>query len=309
MYGKEVRKNNKFFNNFEDNNFQMTNKEVILKAIDYIEKNLKEEIDVLAVSNKVCYSLYHFIRLFQSITGFSPKSYIQQRRLTEAVKDLKNTDKKIADIAYDYQFGSPETFSRAFRNHFNINPYEIRKGYALSTLPLINPISPDYIYQSDKVRSIPPELLKLNERTLVGISFFIGENEKLNDLSKEWNRFMTEAATVRNKLLPERFYQVQYWSDIQDIEGMYFFLGVEVSKVEELNPMFVIKTIPKGNYLKFIHKGLANKVGYTYKYIYNQYLPDTGYKLTKPFNFEYYGEKCLGPYNEKSESEIFIPVE
>ncbi len=287
----------------------MTNKDIILKAVTYIENNLMKEIAVFDISQEVCYSLYHFIRLFQSITGFSPKNYLQQRRLTEAVYELKNTNKKIANIAYDLQFGSPETFSRAFRNHFNINPSDVRKGYLLSTLPLLNPITPEYIYQSDKVRCIPPELVDLSERILIGTSFFVNDNSEINDLSKEWGRFMNEVQSIKNIIIPERYYQVQYWSEKQDIGGMFFFTGIEVIKAENINPLFVIKTIPSGRYLKFIHKGLANKVGYTYKYIYNQFLPDTQYKLTKPFNFEYYGEKCLGPYDEQSESEIYIPVE
>jgi AraC family transcriptional regulator len=287
----------------------MTNKEVILKSIKFIEAHLKSEIDVFSVSREVCYSLYHFIRLFQNITGFSPKNYIQQRRLTETVFELKNTNKKIADIAYDFQFGSPETFSRAFRNHFNINPSEVRKGYSLAALALLKPITPEYIYQSDKLRCEPPELIKLSEKKLVGISFFINDNSKVNDLSKEWGRFINEVHTIKNLKKPECYYQVQFWSEKQDLGGMFFFTGVEVLKIQDTNPLFVIKTIPAGNYLRFIHRGLANKVGYTYKYIYNQFLPDTNYSLIKPFNFEYYGEKCLGPYNENSESEIYIPVD
>ena len=119
---------------------------------------------------------------------------------------------------------------------------------------------------------------------------------------------MNEVGTIKNVIKPERYYQVQYWSDNQDLDGMYFFTGIEVSKLEDINPLFVVKTIPAGKYLRFIHKGLANKVGYTYKYIYNQFLPNTDYVLNKPFNFEFYGEKCLGPYNENSESEIYIPI-
>jgi AraC family transcriptional regulator len=286
----------------------MTNKEVILKSTRFIEANLKNDINVFEVSREVCYSLYHFIRLFQSITGFSPKNYIQQRRLSEAALELRDTNKKITDIAYDYQFGSPESFSRAFRKQFKINPTEVRKGFSLSTLPLLNPITSDYIYQSDKLRNEPPELIENTEKLLIGTSFFVHNNNEINDLSKEWGLFMNEVDTIKNVIKPERYYQVQYWSDNQDLDGMYFFTGIEVSKLEDVNPLFVLKTIPAGKYLRFIHKGLANKVGYTYKYIYNQFLPNTDYVLNKPFNFEYYGEKCLGPYNENSESEIFIPI-
>lgn len=286
----------------------MTNKEVILKSVRFIELNLKNDINVFEVSREVCYSLYHFIRLFQSITGFSPKNYIQQRRLSEAALELKNTNKKITDIAYDYQFGSPESFSRSFRRQFRINPIEIRKGFSLTTLPLLNPITSDYIYQSDKLQNEPPELIESAEKLLVGTSFFVHNDNELNDLSKEWGLFMNEVGTIKNVIKSERYYQVQYWSDNQDLNGMYFFTGIEVSKLEDINPLFVIKTIPAGKYLRFIHRGLANKVGYTYKYIYNQFLPNTDYVLNKPFNFEYYGEKCLGPYNEDSESEIYIPI-
>ncbi len=286
----------------------MTNKEVILESIKYIESNLKKDINVIEVSKEVCYSLYHFIRLFQSITEYSPKSYIQQRRLSEAVYELRNTNKKIIEIAYDYQFGSPESFSRAFRKQFNINPAELRKGFSVETLTLVGPITSDYIYQSDKLRNEPPQLLECEEKQLVGTSFFIKNGTKIDDLSREWTLFLNEVHTIKNVIKPQRLYQVQYWSDNQDLDGMYFFTGVEVSKVEDINPLFVLKIIPAGKFLRFIHKGLANKVGYTYKYIYNQFLPSTDYKLNKPFNFEYYGEKCLGPYNEKSESEIFIPI-
>jgi len=287
----------------------MTNKDVVLKAVTYIEDNLKTEIDVFKVSQEVCYSLYHFIRLFQSISGFSPKNYIQQRRLSETVHELRNTNKKISDIAYEYQFGSPETFSRAFRKQFNLNPTEIRNGHSLTSLPLVNAITQEYIYQSDKVRTIPPELVELPEKILVGISFFISDDMEITDLSKEWARFINEAHTIKNKTVPECYYQVQYWSENQEIGGLFFFTGTEVTQATDVNPLFVVKTIPKGRYLRFIHKGLANKVGYTYKYIYTQFLPDTDYKLTKPFNYEYYGVNYKGPYNEQSESEIYIPVE
>ncbi len=286
----------------------MTNKDIVLKTIKFIEKNLKSDICVLDIAQEACFSLYHFIRLFQSITGYSPKSYLQQRRLTEAVNELCNTNKRIADIAYDFQFGSHETFTRAFRKQFAVNPAKIRSGYALTSLPLVKPITADYIYQSEKARNVPPKLIELPQIILTGITFFVSDDETLTDLSKQWNQFINEVDVIKNTVSPHRFYQVQFWSESQELNGMYFFIGIEIMNVENISPQFVVKVIPSGRYLRFIHKGLSNKVGYTYKYIYNQFLPETDYKLTEPFNFELYGEKCLGPYNEQSESEIYIPV-
>ena len=287
----------------------MNNKNVVLKSVQFIENNLKNDICVLDIANSVYYSLYHFIRLFQSVTSFSPKMYLQQRRLSESIKELKNPDKKIIEIAYDYQFNSHEAFTRAFKKQFGISPSQIRNGVSLTSLPAVNPITEDYIYQSEKTKNTQHDLLELPEKILIGISFFLGDDSKVTDLSKEWNQLKQEVQNIKNKLKPERFYQVQYWSKNQELGGLYFFIGIEVIDIIEVQPQFVVKIIPKSRYLRFIHKGLANKVGYTYKYIYNQFLPETDYKLTKPFNFEFYGEKCLGPYNPESESEIYIPIE
>jgi AraC family transcriptional regulator len=290
-------------------NTDMNNKDVILKSVRYIEENLKNEITVMDAANSVYYSLYHFIRLFQSITGFSPKTYIQQRRLSKAVSDLKNTDKKIIEIAYEFRFNSHEAFTRAFRKQFGISPSQIRNGYSPANLSLVGPINDEYIFQSEKTKSTPPELIRLPQKILAGISFFYSNDSMINDLSKEWNQLTHELPSIRYRLLPERFYQVQYWSQSIDLDGLYFFIGVEVSEIKDVLPQLVLKILPESRYLRFIHKGLANKVGYTYKYIYNQFLPGTEYQLTKPFNFEFYGEKCLGPYDPESESEIYIPVE
>lgn len=287
----------------------MTNKAIILKAVQFIENNLQEEISLLDMANSVHYSLYHFIRLFHSITGFPPKTYLQQRRLTEALKALKNTDKKVIEIAFDYQFNSHEAFTRAFKKQFGLNPKQIKSHPALAQLPVLNQINEDYLYQSGKTRNEPPQIIELPRILLSGNAFFLPDDTPITDLSKEWGQFTREVHTLKHRVQPERFFQVQYWSENQELGGLYFFIGAEVSTIEGIQPQFVIKIIPNGWYLRFIHKGLANRVGYTYKYIYNQYLPETDFKLTQPFNFEYYGEKCLGPYNPESESEIYIPIE
>ena len=287
----------------------MTNKEKILRAITFTEKNLGSNISVLHMAREGCCSLYHFTRLFQGITGMSPKKYLLQRRLTESVNELRNSNRKIADIAYDYQFGSHEAFTRAFKKHFGINPSKAKSDKGIHLGHMIPAITQDYIYQSEKVRDQSPSLVHLPRKIVVGISFFISDKRGAIDLSDEWRQFMTGVDKIRNRRTPERFYQVQFWSEEQDLGGLYFLVGVEVENIDDVHPQFVVKVIPQGSYLQFIHKGLSNKVGYTYRYIYQHFLPGTEYRLIYPFNFEFYGEKCLGPYDERSESEIFIPVD
>ena len=287
----------------------MSNRDVVLKAIRFIEANLKNELCVIDCSNHVHYSLYHFIRLFQNITGFSPKSYIQQRRLSESVKELLESQKKVLEIAFDYQFGSNEAYSRAIKKQFGLTPAEIKKGSSLSVFPLLYPITEDYLQNSLQIKSIEPLKVVLESKLLAGISIFVPDTSTGEEISALWQSFFKEATLITSRTIPEKYYQVQFWSDINELSGLYFFVGVEIESSKNIPPQFVMKEIPVSNYLRFVHKGFSNKVGLTYKYIYNQYLPETEYILNKPFNFEYYGEKYQGPFNPESESEIFIPIQ
>jgi AraC family transcriptional regulator len=257
----------------------------------------------------VHYSLYHFISLFQNFTGFSPNSFLQQRRLSESVKELINGHKKVLEIAFDYQFGSIEAYSRAIKKQFGLTPAEIKKGYSLTVFPLLNSITEDYIQNSSKIKDFEPQKVELKSKLLAGNSIFVPDTSTGDEISALWQSFFKESVLITSRKIPEKYYQVQFWSDISELGGLYFFVGVEIESIENIPPQFVLKEIPESNYLKFVHKGFSNKVGLTYKYIYNQYLPETEYILDKPFNFEYYGEKYQGPFNPESESEIFIPIQ
>jgi len=287
----------------------MTNRERILNAVRYIESNLKEDISVSDMAREAYCSLYHFIRLFQSIAGISPRKYLLQRRLTESVYHLRSSGEKIAEIGFDYGFKSHEVFTRSFQKHFGLTPSKLRKGGTVAGHLLTHSISENYIFQSAKARNQPPDLVELEEKKLVGLSYFISKNPTELDLSAEWGNLFRMIHLIDHKTQPEHCYQVQYWSESQHGDGMHFFIGMEVDNLTNIGPQFVIKVIPKGSYLKFIHRGLSRNVGFTYRYIYKEFLPDTDYRLSSPFNFEYYGENYLSPNKEQSESILFIPVD
>ncbi len=60
----------------------MEYKEHIEKALDYIESNLTENINIADCAEISGYSMYHFLRIFKQTVGFTPADYIRKRRLT-----------------------------------------------------------------------------------------------------------------------------------------------------------------------------------------------------------------------------------
>jgi len=293
---------------FPDRLEKMNNREAIFQSINIIEKNLKNDLTVYEISQKMGFSFYYFSRLFKGVTGFTPKSYILNRKITESVNEILHTNKKIIEIAFDYGFNTPESYSRAFHKIIGTNPSVTRKKNKIDKNRLFSQITREKIeYMKKKVKN-EPEFIEFGPLYLVGIPFYYELLWK-DDLSNPWQNFMNNISAIPNRIIPEKYYQVQYWFKDQDTGSIFFFIALEVKSIKEIPIQFTAKILPKQTYLKFLHHGLSNKVGYTYQYIYETWLPETEYKLPYFYNFEYYGDKFKGPYNKESISEIYIPVE
>ncbi len=285
----------------------MTNREAILAAADYLERNLREQIDMLEVAKRSGLSLYHFIRTFHGVTGFTPYSYLSKRRLSEAARELVSTNKKIIEIAFDYGFGTHESFTRAFKREFGSSPQQLRNAKNLNLLSLVGALSLDSCIYHSKMRQQTPEVVTLPQMCFMGHAFFLAEGDDPSIIGRMWNTLQRETDTLSAKTDPVKFYQLQYWSEYSDYGGLFFMTAVEVPQIES-SSVLVSKIIPPCSYLKFRHRGLAADVGHTYKFIYNTFLPESSFAPAYPFNFEYYGPLSTSPDDENSESEIYIPV-
>src|SRR4030042_605877 len=99
----------------------------VYEAIIHIEANLSEEISLPEVAERAGYSVFHFGRIFQGVTGETVMDYVRKRRLTEAAKALVQTNRRILDTAFDWQYAPPEAFPRAFRRAYGMTPLAFRR--------------------------------------------------------------------------------------------------------------------------------------------------------------------------------------
>jgi AraC-like DNA-binding protein len=76
-------------------------------------------------------SPYHFLRMFERITGTTPHQYILRMRLREAALRLADSPEKVLDIALDCGFGDVSNFNRAFRTEFGVNPRAYRRTHGV----------------------------------------------------------------------------------------------------------------------------------------------------------------------------------
>ncbi len=108
----------------------MENKKLIEKAIVFIQKNPKDNLSLQSIADNAGFSLTYFDAIFRQHTGYSPVEYARIYKLTRSALDLRRTQKTILDIALDFGYASPESFTRAFKNFYSITPSEYREKYS-----------------------------------------------------------------------------------------------------------------------------------------------------------------------------------
>ena len=68
----------------------------------------------------------HLTRAFRQFYGCTPGEYLRQRRIDRACADLSDTDRSIAEIAFDTGFASPSHFATTFRRMTGMAPTAYR---------------------------------------------------------------------------------------------------------------------------------------------------------------------------------------
>lgn len=97
-------------------------------AIDYIESNLAEKLDLEIVACAVHYSKYHLHRVFTDTVGLTIHDYVQRRRLTESAKLLVFSDKPIIEIALIAGYESQQAFTTIFKLMYKESPNQYREA-------------------------------------------------------------------------------------------------------------------------------------------------------------------------------------
>ena len=88
--------------------------------IEYIERNLYEEISYKKLSQILGVNEYTMHRIFLFVTNYTVAEYIRKRRLSMSALDLIEGKERIIDIAIKYNYDSSQSFSRAFKIFFTI---------------------------------------------------------------------------------------------------------------------------------------------------------------------------------------------
>lgn len=92
-----------------------------------IERRPEADLTLGSLAREAGLSPFHFLRLFERLTGVTPHQYVLRTRLREAAARLATEPAKVLDVALDCGFGDLSNFNRAFRAEFGASPRAFRR--------------------------------------------------------------------------------------------------------------------------------------------------------------------------------------
>ena len=109
----------------------------VTRVVRRVERQPDDALTLNSLADEAGLSPYHFLRVFESLTGVTPHQYIVRARLREAAFRLSAEPDKILDVALDCGFADISNFNRAFRAEFGTTPRDYRRlrGNRLRRLP------------------------------------------------------------------------------------------------------------------------------------------------------------------------------
>lgn len=120
-----IKKDEKYNQSIHQNLLKKENRS-IQKAISYLKRNYDKKIQLNELGILTGYSPNHFQRLFIQVIGISPSKYLENIRIDRAKYLLIENEKSLSDIAYECGFSSPSYFSKVFKKHTLLSPYDFQ---------------------------------------------------------------------------------------------------------------------------------------------------------------------------------------
>jgi AraC family transcriptional regulator len=272
--------------------------EGIQNALQYIEDNLTENLQIEDIAAKAYVSPFYFQRIFSVLCGFTVSEYIRNRRLSLAAQELSADNVKVIDIALKYGYDSNDSFTRAFTKFHGISPSSAKEKGA--KLKAFAPVRIKLTLEGGTMMEY--RILEKAAFTVMGKSRRFCSDTSYEEIPKFWQEHMSSGD---NKIVCE-MYGICLDGDGKNFD---YLIADNYLPWNEIPEGYVTKVIPAGTWAVFPCRGaLPKALQDVNTKIWSEWLPNCKeYKLAGNYNLEVY----LTPPQENLDdyySEIWVPV-
>ena len=262
------------------------------ESIDFIERNLTDELDIEVIAAKAALSPFYYQRIFGALCGVTVGEYIRARRMTLAAQELSRKDMKVIDVAVKYGYDSPDSFTKAFQKFHGITPSQARESGA--SLRSFAPLHIKITMEGGTM--LDYRIVEKAPFTIVGVKRPFNSETSYQEIPKFWDEWLAQGEDRSIKgtfgvCLDMRGKDFDYW-----IADLYF-------PWEDIPKGCETRVIPGSYWAQFPCK-MSNLQDVNTK-IWSEWLPALqGYKLMGEYDIEVY----LPPEEGSEEMSVYIWV-
>lgn len=273
------------------------------RVCDYIDNHLADALTLDQLCQIAHFSKFHFHRQFANSLGLTVAQFIRQARLKRASYQLAfRTDIKILEIALQAGFETPESFSRCFKQQFNLTPSQFRKHPDWVTWHQHRQ-SPQPLETSHMYTDIQPDIVTLPHISLA-VAEHRGDPNQLNHTIARFIEWRKQSGL--SPVHHSRTFGLAYDDpETTPPEEFRFDICGSVKQPIPNNSQGIIpKQLPAGRYAKIRHVGSHEKMPPKIYALYGHWLPQSGEELNDfPCFFEY-----LNFFPEVAEHELITDI-
>lgn len=270
----------------------------IQNALEYIEQNITDKLNIDDISSKAYISPFYFQRIFSVLCGFTVGEYIRNRRLSLAAQELSAADAKVIDTAIKYGYDSPDSFARAFTKFHGISPSAAKeKGARLKSF------APIHIKLSlEGGNMLEYKIVEKAAFTIMGVARMFNTDTSYQEIPKFWDEHY---ASGGGKVICG-MYGICIDGNGKDFK---YIIADNYIPCKEVPDGCITRTIPAGTWAVFPCRGALPAALQTVNTkIFSEWLPSCKeYRLAGNCTIELYTAPCENP--EDTYSEIWLPVE
>lgn len=100
--------------------------ESLKTVLSYIKENYKEKIYIQDLAGQIHMNEQYFCRFFKKSIGRSPMEYINEYRIKQAMRLLKETDLPVTEVCLECGYNNLGNFLRAFKKYTGTTPLKYR---------------------------------------------------------------------------------------------------------------------------------------------------------------------------------------
>ena len=102
------------------------NQTSVERAVRHIKEHLEEPLDLDHIARIAAVSKFHFVRVFDEVTGTTPHHFLACVRMQRAKELLLKSELSITDVCMAVGYSSLGTFSKTFSELVGFSPQEFR---------------------------------------------------------------------------------------------------------------------------------------------------------------------------------------